>query len=105
LVLEIAAIFGRDPSDPQRAVELLTLLNAYQDGNRAAAAVESLSGGLREVPRMPFGPRLAVWRVARLAAGRFWPGAGLLIDGLTASNATDDLGRRAIRFYQDRKAG
>jgi hypothetical protein len=54
---------------------------------------------------MPFGPRLAVWRVARLAAGRFWPGAGLLIDGLTASNATDDLGRRAIRFYQDRKAG
>lgn len=105
LVLETAAIFGRDPRDPQRAAEMLVLLGVYRDAEQAAAAVESLTNELREVPPLRLRPRPIGLHMVRRVVGRFWPGAGLLISGLAAIDSTDDLGARVIRFYQSGKVG
>jgi hypothetical protein len=105
LVLETAAIFGRDPRDPQRAAEMLVLLGVYRDAEQAAAAVESVTDELREVPPLRLRPRPIGLRLVRRVVGRFWPGAGLLISGLAAINSTNDLGARVIRFYQSGKVG
>jgi hypothetical protein len=81
LVLHIAAAFGRDPRESQRAGELLALLgpNAW-----AAPAATRMLGRL---------------------ASRWLPGAGLLVGAIVDAGALDRTARRAMAFYRDGPTG
>ncbi|GIH13059.1 hypothetical protein [Rugosimonospora africana] len=101
LVLHIAAAYGRDPSAPERAAELLVLLRVHDDLATARDALATardngvplrrpahrlLSGGARGAGR-------------RLAA-RLIPGAGVLIDLLVNDASIEAVTRRAISYYR-----
>ncbi|MEU5216813.1 hypothetical protein AB0G79_11555 [Streptomyces sp. NPDC020807] len=128
MVLELAAVAGREATDPARAAELLVIQGVYPDEERAAAALEAAAAKAR--PDAPPGRTAAlvilVKRMAYLlglvtpdqrpvsAAVRIWRwvlvGAVLLV-GLVAPliwlpylghsyhRATQDLGERASRYY------
>ncbi|MDI2127644.1 hypothetical protein [Yinghuangia seranimata] len=129
MVLQLAALHGRDPRAETRAADLLVLQGAYPDQQQAARAIAAVRdgepGGSHRVPR---GQRLAT--LARMAAilgitqpdeghrvGRVrqvltWVGITLfVVVGLflpfiwlpamawSYQRATPRLGRRAVRFY------
>ena len=77
MVLQIAAAYGHDPRDPQRAAELLTLLGVARG---------PVVGGVRAAGR-------------RLAA-RLVPGAGVLFSVLANEASTEAVARRAITLYR-----
>ncbi|SNS00579.1 hypothetical protein SAMN06264365_108206 [Actinoplanes regularis] len=72
LVLHLAAAYGLDPSDPERAAEILVLLPGYRGG--------------------------AAWAALRLA-DRVLPGASLLGAVLGGRNAAESVAVRAERRY------
>jgi hypothetical protein len=128
IVLELAALDGREPTDKERACELLVLQGVYEDEATARAALTVYR------PRLPGRrPRLAalwdlIWRMARLlglstpngSAGRapWWVQTGrwllvgaVFLTGLVAplvwlpymavsyDRATTRLTDRAVRYY------
>ena len=104
LVLDIAAIYGLDPSDPARAAEILALLGLYPDASAAEASIRDLNGESvgngRRPPGLPrFGDAAAT--LVRSAAARAVPGSAIVLASLAAPAAAADLGARAIRFYRD----
>jgi chemotaxis protein histidine kinase CheA len=104
LVLHLAAAYGQDPTDPERAVDLLVLTQVHPT---AEAAREALAAANKEEPRSAqrlvptLSGRTRGWGLRRLAA-RLLPGAGLLlaISGTTAS--AQRLAARATEHYKDR---
>ncbi|MFI6078383.1 hypothetical protein ACIA5C_43350 [Actinoplanes sp. NPDC051343] len=110
LILHVAAAYGKDPADPQRAVDLLVLTGVHPDREAAEAAVAAArrpaydedGGGLRA----------GAWRLGRLISGqvggwsvfrlinRYLPGVSLLAAFLTSRAATDSLAARANAFYR-----
>jgi hypothetical protein len=101
MVLDIAAIHYLEPSDAERAAEILTLLRIYPDHAISRQAVEAIVEAHDGTPRLTAPPiplRVGLRQVAR----RLLPGATLIVDGLSAITATEDLYMRAIRFYQRR---
>lgn len=114
LVLDIAAIYRTDPAAPERAADILVLLRIRADRASAARAVAAIvDGTAKPDPEEPGHARLA-WRArrvtaagtrvaTRLAASRV-PGAGLVLDALRTATQTEDLARRAERFYRDTTA-
>ena len=103
LVLELAAIFGHEATDPRRAAEVLVLLGVYQDLYDADAAIEAVLDDQRAVPLVPaLGHAGLTGHVVRRFAGKFLPGAGLVLDGLASVTAIEELSARATRFYRDR---
>ena len=77
MVLQIAAAYGHDPRDPQRATELLSLLGVARG---------PVIGGVRAAGR-------------RLAT-RLVPGAGVLFSVLANEASTEAVARRAITLYR-----
>lgn len=101
LVLHLAAAYGHDPIDPERAVDLLVLTQVHSS---AEAAREALAAAGKEEPKSAqrlvptLSGRTRGWGLRRLAA-RLLPGAGLLlaISGTTAS--AQRLAARATEHY------
>ncbi|MFI7077582.1 hypothetical protein ACIBO1_09850 [Micromonospora sp. NPDC049903] len=112
LVLHLAAAYGRDPADPERAVELLVLAQVHPDeaSARSALAAARAADGPGEQP----GPRAAeaAWRLAApLAAqaggwlalrwaSRVLPGAALVTAAVGDSAAAQRLASRAVAAYR-----
>ncbi|TDB78489.1 hypothetical protein [Micromonospora sp. KC723] len=112
LVLHLAAAYGRDPSDAERAVELLVLIQAHPDADSArtalAAARTADEPGDQPWPR----PAEAAWRLAApLAAqagswvalrlvSRLLPGAALLAAAAGDAAAARRLAARAVAVYR-----
>jgi hypothetical protein len=135
MVFELAAVAGRDPTDEQRAAELLVLLGAYPTTEEAAAGLAKVPRdiGSREGSRLPAGTRIdAVRRLAYLIEilgppdqwrGRFretigWIGIGFLfLIGLvlplvwvpymafSMNRSTRRVAVRARKFYSPDGAG
>jgi hypothetical protein len=103
LVLHIAAAYGHDPTAPDRAADLLTLLRIHPNLEAARAA---LTKAQADAPTP--GPPGAAWRLAQLlgdrsgrrTASRLIPGAGLLLGAALNGAATESLARRATTHYQ-----
>jgi len=111
LVLHVAAAYGLDPTDPERAVELLTLTQIHPDDQvaRSALAVACGTPG-GEVPQAipavwrlaaPLAAQTGGWAVLRLAA-RALPGAAALARSAGNSLLTERLAARAIDRYRTR---
>jgi hypothetical protein len=104
LVLDVAAVFGRDPGSPDRAAELLMLLGVYPDLDAARDAVAGVLDPDREAADLPAPSgsfaALAGARAVRHLVARFIPGSALVLDGLATAAGTDDLAARVIRFYR-----
>ncbi|MFF0723066.1 hypothetical protein [Micromonospora sp. NPDC003816] len=112
LVLHLAAAYGRDPADPERAVELLVLAQVHPDeaSARSALAAARTADGPGEQP----GPRAAeaAWRLAApLAAqaggwlalrwaSRLLPGAAVVTAAVGDSAAAQRLSSRAVAAYR-----
>ena len=123
LVLRIAAVFGREPSDPVRAAEVLHLQGRYPSVQEAARALQTAGntdgGGeappelkglaqiVRQVPSMlglrvrRFRARSVLDKVVAAAevASYFVPIISIPVWAFANAHASRRLGRAAIDFY------
>ncbi|WP_431895603.1 hypothetical protein [Micromonospora haikouensis] len=125
LVLHLAAAYGRDPADSERAVELLVLTRVRPDAQSARAALDAAertraeraatgrgSAGQAGAPQAA----RAVWRLAAPLTGRpggwlgvrvasrLLPGAAVLTAAAGDSAAAERLAARAVAAYRPRPA-
>ncbi|MFE0592924.1 hypothetical protein [Micromonospora echinospora] len=112
LVLHLAAAHGRDPVDPERAVELLVLTRVHPDADSArtalaAARAETGEGGppwdrVAEAAwrlATPLAAQAGGWLALRLAS-RLLPGAAALATSAGNSAAMERLAARTITAYR-----
>lgn len=123
LLLRIAAVFGREPSDPLRAAEFLYLQGRYptvqsaamalsDSGSRAireptAGEVRTVASVIRQVPSMiglgisRFKARSLVDKVIGVVevTSYFVPVVSLPVWMIANARATRQLGHAALRFY------
>jgi hypothetical protein len=108
LILHVAAAYRLDPTDRQRAVELLVLTHVHPTLDDAAAALASA-----EQPAYEEDAKLseAVWRLGRMASAqagawmlikglnRFFPGTAWLAAIMISRNGARTMGMRTQKFY------
>ena len=113
LVLHLAAAHGQDPTDPERAVDLLVLAQVHPDDQSARSALAAAlaatpdgdGGGLHRVAEAgwrlaaPLAAQAGGWLVLRLAA-RLLPGAAMLAAAAGDSAAAQRLAARAVARYR-----
>jgi hypothetical protein len=109
LILHLAAAYGLDPADPDRAVDLLVLTRVHPDRSDAEAAVAAarrpryddggLSGAAWRLGRM-IATQAGEWGLVRLA-NRFLPGVSLLAAFLTSQAAAESTAARANAYYAE----
>ncbi|MGW1058743.1 hypothetical protein [Micromonospora rubida] len=116
LVLHLAAAYGRDPADPERAVELLVLTRVHPDAESARVALAAAEAATDPVEQ-PW-PRVAeaAWRLAAplaaqaggwlglRVASRLVPGAAVLAAAIGDSAAAERLAARAVAAYRPPRA-
>ncbi|WP_213006235.1 hypothetical protein [Paractinoplanes toevensis] len=108
LVLHLAAAYGLDPTDPERAADLLVITRVHptrSDAEEALAAARRPAyedGGLSDAV-WRFGRLVAAqaggWTVLRLA-NRFFPGTSLLAAVLTSTASAQSVAARAEAYYK-----
>jgi hypothetical protein len=87
LVLTIAAAYGLDPADPERARDLIVLLQApVLAGPKTTAAVRTA--------------RIVAGVAARLAAARLVVLGGATVAALQSTRATADVAERARSYFR-----
>ena len=113
LILHLAAAYGLDPADPDRAVDLLVLTRVHPDRGDAEAALAAarrppyddggLSGAAWRLGRM-IAAQAGEWGLIRLA-NRFLPGVSLLATFLTSRAAAESTAARANAYYSEISRG
>ncbi|MGC4833709.1 hypothetical protein ACLQ3D_04335 [Micromonospora vinacea] len=112
LVLHLAAAYGKDPTHPDRAVDLLVLTQVHPDRASAAAALAAAETAGDPVegawPRAaeaawrlaaPLTAQAGGWVALRLVA-RLLPGAAVLAAALGDAAAADRLAARTMAVYR-----
>ncbi|MFI6241878.1 hypothetical protein ACIBEF_18575 [Micromonospora sp. NPDC050795] len=112
LVLHLAAAYGKDPTHPDRAVDLLVLTQVHPDRASAAAALAAAESAGDPVegawPRAaeaawrlaaPLTAQAGGWVALRLVA-RLLPGAAVLAAALGDAAAADRLAARTVAVYR-----
>ncbi|RAO62432.1 Glycoprotein gp2 [Micromonospora saelicesensis] len=112
LVLHLAAAYGKDPTHPDRAVDLLVLTQVHPDRASAAAALAAAETAGDPVegawPRAaeaawrlaaPLTAQAGGWVALRLVA-RLLPGAAVLAAALGDAAAADRLAARTVAVYR-----
>jgi hypothetical protein len=111
LVLGVAAAYGRDPADPERAVELLALLGVHPDLSTARQAVAAAraaaangagahDGGRVSLPLVRVAGRALTRMAIARQATRVMPGAGAALTWVLDGQSTERLAARATKFYR-----
>ena len=109
LVLHVAAAYGLDPTDPQRAVDLLVLTGAHPDAAAAEAALATarqpvyeedtrLTDAVTRLGRM-VAAQGAAWTVVK-GVNRFFPGTTMLAAIMISRNGSRTMGAKATNFYR-----
>ncbi|MGC9669327.1 EcsC family protein [Planosporangium sp. 12N6] len=128
LVLDLAAVYGRDPADRDRAGELLVLLRVHPDLgaarealDAASRAVEDATGRITEdaangtathgvgagepnqvtLPLLKVAGRALVRMATARRAARLVPGAGAVLTAILDGRGTEQLAARAAKFYRE----
>jgi hypothetical protein len=112
LVLHLAAAYGKDPTHPDRAVDLLVLTQVHPDRASAEAALaaartagDPVEGGWPRAAEAawrlaaPLTAQAGGWVALRLVA-RLLPGAAVLAAALGDAAAADRLAARAVAVYR-----
>jgi hypothetical protein len=111
IVLHVAAAYGQDPTDRERAVDLLVLAQVHPSREDAEAALATA-----EQPAYEDETRLtdAVWRLGRMVAAqaaawavlkgvnRFFPGTSMLAAIMTSRSGARNMGGKATAYYRAR---
>lgn len=115
MVLHIAAAYGVDPTDPERATDLLVLQGIHKYAAGARTALEVAAGRERVTALIPRGTtspvracvqlglklaQMAGVRAAKRLFAKAVPGAAVILGTLANSSATKDLAKRATDQYQ-----
>jgi hypothetical protein len=110
LVLDIAAAYGQDPTDPRRAADLLVLTRVHPTHEAAADALaaaltpveaeagRSAAGAVRRLG-MPIVAQVTGWFALR-TVNRLLPGSALLAATLGARSSAEKLGTKAIAHFK-----
>jgi hypothetical protein len=114
----VAAAYGKDPTHPDRAAEVLVICDVYPDIESAKAGLERRGQRLpialakQQTLRFlsPDGNRTLGSRAVRFASKRFAknkgarmvPGLGSVLGAIDNSAAAKRIGQRAIDFYKPR---
>jgi hypothetical protein len=104
LTLHLAAAYGKDPTDPKRAAELLVIVGVHPTVEDAEAALTVVGrpghadGGLRRLGRMIVG-QTSAWTAVRLV-NRYFPGTSLLAAFVIGNAATQAVAARANAYYR-----
>ncbi|HYN92311.1 MAG TPA: hypothetical protein VES42_00475 [Pilimelia sp.] len=114
LVLHLAAAYGVDPTDVDRAVDLLVLARVHPSVETAKVALAEAVAQADDRPHTlqrateaawrlaaPLGAQTAGWLVV-LVASRLVRGGRLLVAGAADAAATERLAHRAIAHYRHR---
>ncbi|WP_213002873.1 hypothetical protein [Winogradskya consettensis] len=108
LSLHVAAAYGLDPADEDRAVDLLLLSKVHPSREDAVAALAAA----REYTYESTGLTDAVWRLGRMVSAqaggwaalrvvnRVFPGTSLLAATLSSRVAARTSAARAVEFYR-----
>lgn len=120
MVLHIAAAYGVDPTDPERATDLLVLQKVHKMTQTARTALAvarghqqagALFGKAASAPMtqvfMQLGLKLAQMagvRAAKKLFAKMVPGAAIILGTWANSSATKDLAKRAVALYQKAQA-
>lgn len=112
LVLHLAAAYDLDPTDRERAVDLLVLTRVHPSPELARAAVESAGDEVDDVPysaqrateaawrlAAPLAAQTAGWLAVRMVA-RLVPGCRPLVAGAGHAAGAERLAHRAIAHYR-----
>ncbi|GAB3854610.1 EcsC family protein [Dactylosporangium cerinum] len=114
MVLLIAVIYGRDPADPERAIELLVLqgVHKYTDTARAALQVARGRQGIETLlpdkrrplnqMLMSLGLKLAQMagiKAAKRIFAKLVPGAAIILGSFANAGATKALAKKAMALY------
>jgi hypothetical protein len=108
LILHLAAAYGLDPTDEERATDLLVLTRVHPTRDVAEAALRAA-----KQPAYEESTKLsdAAWRLGRMVAAqsggwagirlvnRYFPGTSLLVAALTSSSATETVANRANAYF------
>lgn len=109
LALHVAAAYGLDPTDRERAVDLLVLTRVHPGREDAEAALAAAEQHAYEQT----GLTDATWRLGRMLAAQaggwaavrvvnhFFPGTSLLVATLTSRGAARSMAARATVHYRD----
>ncbi len=114
MVLSIAAAYGYDPRDPDRATDLLVLqrihsvasaarlaLGVAAGHTTAGAAVASSGGAARVVGVLSLKlAKMAGMRAVKRVAAKVVPGAAVIFGSWANRSATKDLAARAVAHYR-----
>ncbi|WP_254550572.1 EcsC family protein [Catellatospora tritici] len=116
LVLHLAAVYGVDPTQPERATDLLVLQRVHKaaEGARVALGVaagrEGVGSAIARVAGTSTARALArlSWRLAQMAgvravrklAAKAIPFASIVLGAWANSSAVNDVARRAITQYR-----
>jgi hypothetical protein len=109
LVLHMAAAYGLDPTDPERAVDLLLIARIHPNAEEAEAALAAakrpaydddgtFSGALLRLGRL-VATQSGSWASLRLAS-RYFPGVSLLAAILTSTASAQSAAARAAAYYR-----
>ncbi|MFD0519347.1 hypothetical protein [Paractinoplanes durhamensis] len=108
IVLHTAAAYGLDPTEPERAVDLLVITRVHPTRADAEAALAAAlrpayeDGGFSDAA-WRFGRMVAArtggWAVLRLA-NRVFPGTSLLAAALTGTASAQSVAARAEAYYK-----
>jgi uncharacterized protein (DUF697 family) len=115
MVLHMAAAYGIDPADPERATDLLVLQRVHKVAETARVALGVAAGrerasrlfaGAADRPLTSVMMKLSV-RLTQMAGvqaakkmfAKVIPGAGMVLGTLANSSATKDLAQRTRDFY------
>ncbi|MEU5943180.1 hypothetical protein ABZ807_29355 [Micromonospora sp. NPDC047548] len=112
LVLHVAAAYGRDPLDAERAVELLVLMQVHPDEASARTTLAAVRAADGPWPRAgeaawrlaaPLAAQAGGWAALRLAS-RLLPGAAVLVAAAGDAAAAERLAARAVAAYRPLRA-
>jgi uncharacterized protein (DUF697 family) len=120
MVLHIAAAYGVDPTDPERATDLLVLQNVHKVAQTARTALavargheqagalfnKGASAPMAQV-FLQLGLKLAQMagvKAAKKLFAKMVPGAAIILGTWANSSATKDLAQRTVVLYQKARA-
>jgi hypothetical protein len=101
ITLHIAAAYGHDPTDPDRAADLLVLAGIHPTVESARAAITAQTGNTLRQLAGRAATQTGAWALVKLAT-KYLPGTAFLTAVLTGTSKAKTAAARADAYYRTR---